>query len=125
LSSAQELLEAANHQIAGFLDGASGMLPQPQRPWTALTQIQIELTAIFATIANVRQTLDESRGKRTDRAGANAQISLYAANLERLRDFILTLQQLAGARRERIAAGTQQVNDALAWCRTLKLTALK
>ncbi len=123
MSTCADLLQSANGQIAGFLERAASLLPRPEEPWTGLPQIQSELAGLFATIARVRRELGESSPALA--AQAEGQLAAYAKNLERLRDFITTLQQAAGERRNRITAGAQKVNEALAWCRTLKLTALK
>jgi hypothetical protein len=119
-SESLALIRSANSRISNFLARVPDLSGAGGGPPVNLASLQKQLAAISTLIDSagphlrVSQTLDlEER----------AQVGVYAANLERLKSFIIALETYAGARRRHLEERARQVKEALAWCATLKLTA--
>lgn len=121
-SQSLALIRSANSRISNLLSSLPGPLQSGGGPPVNLAGIQKQLAAISALVAGVGQNL---RPPQTFDLEARVQVEAYAANLERLKSFILSLQLYAGAERHRLAERGGQVKEALAWCASLQLTAPK
>jgi hypothetical protein len=113
------LIRSANSKLSRFLARLPDLSQSGSSPAIDLGATQKQLAIMSSTIASVGRHLRISEALDVE---ARAQVETYAANLERLRSFIIALEVYAAAQRRQLAARAGQVKQSLAWCAALKLT---
>jgi hypothetical protein len=115
-------VRAANGEISGFLAQVADPFLAKGEAAAPLDEVQRQLEALAVTLETAGQSLGTPPSLDNLDAESRDEVNLYAAHLERLKNFLVALQTYAEGRREQLITGSRKISDALAWSDTLKLT---
>ncbi|MGH9377680.1 MAG: hypothetical protein ACRD1I_02660 [Terriglobia bacterium] len=121
-SESLNLVRAANAELSSFLSEVSDFFPVKGEAVVRLGGVERQLAALSSTIQKVGRSIGASAPIDSLDDASREEVKLYAAHLESLRSFMLSLEAYAEERRNKLVGDTRQISEALAWCNALKLT---